>query len=655
MVNIEEMKKTVDQLNEWAYHYYVLDNPIVSDAQYDRLFDKLIQMEEETKIILPNSPSQRVGDLILDKFEKHNHINRLYSLDKSQNFGGLIDFDDRIRRLLNIDNIEYVVELKFDGLTLSLTYEDKNLKVGSTRGNGYIGENVTEVVKRIDSIPLSIKDNGLYEIIGEGYMPISAFNEYNELENVEILKNPRNAAAGAIRNLDTNTVKKRKINTYFYNINTFPQGKFINDTDIKEFLKENGFRVSNYYYKCDNINEVLEKIEEITNLRKTLDFMIDGVVIKVNNLEYREQLGNTNRFPRWAIAYKFEAEERFTKLLNVEWNVGRTSKVTPTALLEPVEIDGVTISRATLNNYDFIENKDIRINSEVLIRRSNDVIPEILSADNTFGDTHAIEKPTFCPACHSELQEIGAHLFCPNTLSCKPQLVARLTHFVSYEAKNIEGLSEKTIEKLIEIHDINEISDFYTLTEEDLSQLEGFKKRRINNTLNAIENSKKVNFNNFINALGIPNVGVKTAYDLTRVYDNFDEFSNAQYEDLVNIPDIGPRTAESIVSFFQNPSVINVINKLFELGVKIKYNTKVSTNTLENLTFVITGSFDNYKRKDLEKLLTAKGGKVSSSVSKNTDYLVLGESPGSKYDKAVELGTKIVNIDEFLKLIEGEE
>lgn len=652
MKDIVELKKIVKQLNEWAHHYYVLDDPIVSDAEYDKLYEKLLEMEKVTGVILPDSPSQRVGDVILDKFEKHNHINRLFSLDKSQNFGGLINFDERNKRLLGIDTIEYVVELKFDGLTLSLTYDDRNLIVAATRGNGYIGENVTEIIKRIESVPLSIKEDGLYEIVGEGYMPISAFNEYNLLEDVEVLKNPRNAAAGAIRNLDTNVVKKRKINTYFYNINTYPTDKFQYDTEIKDFLKENGFRVCEYYFKCENINDVVDKIREITSLRKSLDFMIDGVVIKINNLKYRELLGFTNKFPRWSIAYKFEAEERFTKLIDVQWNVGRTSKVTPTAILEPVEIDGVTISRATLNNYDFIEKRDIRLNSEVLIRRSNDVIPEILSANNTYGNTEIIEKPTFCPACNSELQEIGAHLFCPNTLSCEPQLVAKLTHFVSKEAMNIEGLSEKTIEKLIDIHNIKQISDFYTLTYEDLSNLEGFKNKRINNTLQAIESSKEVNFNNFINALGIPNVGVTTAFDLSNIFENFNDLFNSAYEDLINIPDIGPKTAESIIAFFENESVRKVINNLFALGVQIKYNTKIENKKLENQTFVITGSFENHKRKDLENLIKNQGGKVSSTVSKNTDFLILGDNPGSKHEKALEIGTKIINIEEFMKIIE---
>lgn len=649
----EKIERIVEQLNKWSYNYYVLDNPIVSDSEYDKLYEKLIELEKKSGIVLNDSPSQRVGDIILDKFEKHSHINRLFSLDKAQDYAGLAEFDNRNKRLLKVNEIEYVVELKFDGLTISITYENSNLTVAATRGNGFIGENVTDIVKRIGSVPLKIKDDSTYEIMGEAYMPISAFNEYNRIEGVEILKNPRNAAAGAIRNLDSNVVKQRKIDIFFYNINTHPQGKFLSDLDIKNFLKSNGFKVSNYYYKCNNIEEVINKIKEITILRDNFDFLIDGIVVKVNNIAYREKLGYTNKFPRWAIAYKFEAEEGFTRLIEVEWNVGRTAKVTPTAILEPIEIDGVTISRATLNNYDFIKNKDIRINSEVLIRRSNDVIPEILSADNSFKDTIIIEKPTNCPACGTKLEEKGAHLFCPNTVSCEPQLISKLVHFVSRDSMNIEGLSEKTIEKLIDIHDIKDISDFYTLTYDDFSKIEGFKNKRINNTLEAIEKSKIVDFNNFINALGIPNVGVKTSFDISQNFDSIEELSKSNYDELVSIDDIGPKTAESIITYFNNPNVQTTLKKLFELGIRIKYNDIKTENNLENLKFVITGYFENHKRKDLENLVLSKGGKVSSSVSGNTDYLILGKKPGLKYNRAVELGIKIIEIEDFLKLIEG--
>lgn len=647
----KKMRELVDKLNDWSYRYYVLDDPVVSDAEYDKLYDNLRKLEKETGIILPDSPTQRVGDVILDKFERHTHINRLYSLDKSQDYEGLINFHNRNKRALNVDNLDYIVELKFDGLTISLTYEDGNLVAAATRGDGFEGENVTEQMKRIYSVPLSIKHDGIFEIIGEAYMPYDAFDEYNENNPEDKLKNPRNAAAGAIRTLDTNTIKERKINAYFYNINTFPADMFETDIEMKNFMKESGFRVSEHNYLCADIEAVIEKVKYLTEIRDDLNFMIDGIVIKINNLKYREELGYTNKFPRWAIAYKFEAEERYTKLLDVQWNVGRTSKVTPSAILEPVVIDGVTISRATLNNYDFIQKKDIRINSEVLLRRSNDVIPEILSADNTFNETKKIEKPTHCPYCHTKLEEIGAHLFCTNTLSCKPQLEAKLTHFASQACMDIEGLSEKTIAKLMEVHDIDNVTDFYTLTYDDLAQLEGFKDKRITNTLEAIENSKDVNFNNFVNALGIPNVGEKTAFDLASHFEKFEDLANASYEDLVELDDIGPKTAESIHGFFTNEKSVNIIKKLFELGVKIKYNNEVKNMDLEGLTFVITGSFENFKRSDLEEIIKSKGGKATGSVSGNTDYLLLGENPGSKYNKALELGTNIIDIDEFLEMI----
>lgn len=653
MNDLEKMKSIVKTLNDWSYRYYTLDEPVVSDAEYDRLYDQLEKLEDETGIILSNSPTQKVGDLLLEKFDKHTHINRLYSLDKSQDFKGIEDFDIRNKRALNVDEIEYVVELKFDGLTINLTYEDKLLQVGSTRGTGLIGENITEQVKRIIGVPLSINSSETFEITGEAYMPISSFKQYNINNPDEVLKNPRNAAAGAVRNLDTKTIRERNIQAYFYQVNTSPEGMFKTDIEIKDFLKINGFNLNENYFVCKDIQEVIEKVKLITKQRNSFDFMIDGVVIKINNLEYREILGFTNKFPRWAIAYKFEAEQRHTKLLEIIWNVGRTSKVTPTAVLEPVEIDGVTISRATLNNYNYIESKDIRLNSEVLIRRSNDVIPEIISANNNFNNTIKIQKPSKCPSCDSQLEEIGAHLFCTNTLSCKPQLIAKLTHFVSKNAMNIEGLSEKTIGQLIRIHNITKISDFYTLTREDLEQLEGFRDKRINNTLNSIENSKTVDFNNFLNALGIPNVGEKTAFDLSKHFNSLEDLIMAEEEYLYSLDDIGPKTAQGIRSFFKNESVLNVIKEMFELGVVIKYNKKIENSFLKDLTFVITGSFDNYNRKDLEEEIQNKGGKVSSSVSKNTDYLLVGKKPGSKLQKAKKLDVTIIEEKDMKNIIGG--
>lgn len=653
MTKIDEIKALIEKLNRWAYQYYTLDEPSVSDSEYDRNYEKLQALEKETGIIFSNSPTQRVGDLVLKGFDKHTHVFRLYSLDKSQTYEGLYDFDNRIKNLLNVESIEYVVELKFDGLTISLTYEDGKFISAATRGNGFVGENITEQVKRMNEIPFSIDRKEFFEIVGEAYMPLSTFNRLNSIEGEEKLKNARNAAAGAIRNLDTSVITKRNISAFFYNVNTSWPG-LQTDTEAKTFLASNGFEVNKNYFICQNMDQVIEKIKYIESIRNSLDFLIDGVVIKVNNLSFREKLGYTNKFPRWAIAYKFEAEERYTKLLGVSWNVGRTSKVTPSAILEPIEIDGVTISRATLNNYNFISSKDIRINSEVLVRRSNDVIPEIVSADNSYGDTKKIEKPENCPACNTKLEEIGAHLFCNNTLSCPPQLLARLDYFVSKNAMNIDGLSEKTIQQLIDIHDIKKISDFYTLTRDDFKQLDGFKEKKINNMLKAIEESKNVPFNNFINALGIPNVGEKTAYDLAQEFDSFEDLKSASEEYLASLADIGPITAHNIYAYFSKPQILQVIKELFDLGVKIIYKDKAEASTkLEGKIYVITGSFENYKRKDLENIIKNNGGKISSSVSKNTSFVLVGNKAGSKYEKAVELDIPIINEDALDSFLHG--
>lgn len=653
MDKIDQIKELVEVLNKWSYYYYTLDEPMVTDEEYDAVYDELTRLENESGIRLPDSPTQRIGDIIIEKFEKHKHINKLFSLDKSQTLEGLIDFDNRIKRELGKAEVDYIVELKFDGLTISLTYVDGALTVASTRGNGLVGENVTEQIKRIPSVPLTINAPGTLEVQGEAIMPLSALADYNNRNNVEKLKNARNAAAGAIRSLDTSAIRERGIDAYFYNVNYSSDVTFEYDLDIKKFLKDNRFKVSHEIYHCNSIKEVLKKVTEIDNMRVNLDFLIDGIVIKVNNIQDRLSLGYTNKFPKWAIAYKFEAEESYTKLIDVIWNVGRTSKVTPSAILEPVDIGGVTVSRATLNNYDYIKSKNIKINSDVLIRRSNDVIPEILRADTNLYEGIEIVKPVHCPSCGSELYDEGAHSFCPNTLSCKPQLVAKLTHFVSKDAMGIDGLSEKTIEKLFEVHNFTSISSFYELTEDDLIQLEGFKDKKIKNTLDAIETSKSVEFGNFIYALGIPNVGSKTASDLAKYYNDITKLINSNIDELLEIPDVGPKTAESIVRFFGNSITIKEIENLFVHGVEIIYNleTTKSENTFMDLTFVITGSFENVNRRDIEDKITEHGGKISSSVSRKTDYLVLGENPGSKYDKAVTLGTKIISLEEFNKML----
>ena len=582
-------------------------------------------------------------------------------MDKAQGDEALLGWFNRIEKFVsdyNQNNVnklpepEFIVELKFDGLTINLTYENQNLVMASTRGNGIIGEEILEQVKTIYSVPLRISYPGKIEVQGEGLMPLSELEKYNQ-ENDEKLKNARNAAAGALRNLDPKVTKKRNLTAFFYNVGYIEEDIFKSDDDIKNFLRENNFKVSKYNFKVKKFSDITQKIKEIGENRNKLDVLIDGVTIKVNDIETRKALGYTNKFPRWAVAYKFEAEEISTTLLDVVWNVGRTAKVTPSAILEPVDIGGVTVQRATLNNYDDILRKKVKIGSRVLIRRSNDVIPEILGTLPSDNETREIEKPKTCPYCGSHLYQDGVHIFCPNTLSCVPQLVSRLTHFASRDAMDIEGFSEKTIEKLMATIGLKEIPDIYKLKYEDIIKIEGFKEKRTDNLLNAIENSKKPHLSNFIYALGIPNVGIKTARDLADHFKSFDNLKDSQEEELVSIGDIGNITAKEIVEFFHDDRIIGAVDELFDLGLNPIYeDDNKGPKPLDKKTFVLTGTLE-IPRKKLEEKLISLGAKVTGSVSKNTDYVVVGENPGSKYEKARSLDIKILSLKELEDLVGG--
>ena len=651
---IKRMQELIEIINELNYYYYTLDNPKVSDKEYDSLYDELVALEKETNIIFPYSPTQRVGGEILDKFEKHTHLAKLWSLDKSQNYGELINWDRRIRKAIedynsqNEDKLpppKYVVEYKFDGLTINLTYKDGILVQAATRGNGTVGEAILPQVKTIKTIPLKIDFKGTMEVQGEGLMPLSVLEEYNKTAD-EPLKNARNAAAGALRNLDPKITEERKLVAYFYNVGYIEGKVFKTHKEVLEFLKENRLPVFPYAKEFDSIEEVIEEIERQNEERHKLDLQTDGIVIKINDLRTREVLGYTNKFPRWAMAFKYEAEEATTKLLDVVWNVGRTGKVTPTAILEPVEICGATIRRATLNNYDDILRKGVRINSRVLVRRSNDVIPEILGTVETDEETYEIKKPTHCPACGSELYQNGVHIFCPNSLSCKPQLVSRLVHFASRDAMNIEGFSEKTAERFVEELNIKDLPQIYEVKYEDLLKLEGFKDKKAKNLLEAIERSKNVPLNSFIFALGINNVGIKTATDLANHFKSFDKLRSATFEELIAIGDIGEVVANSIIEFFHDPRINEAIDKLLSEGINPYYKeVEVQESIFTNKTVVITGTIEGYTRNEIKDMIEKMGGKVASSVSKNTDYVIVGENPGSKYDKAIELGIKIVRME----------
>ncbi|MDO5036987.1 MAG: NAD-dependent DNA ligase LigA [Tissierellia bacterium] len=654
---MDEMRRLVDQLNRYSYHYYTLDDPLVSDGEYDALFDQLVALEKKEGQVLADSPSQRVGGPILEKFERVDHEVPLYSLDKAKSFGELEDWAKRNQRILDQagygEDLAYMVELKFDGLTLSLTYEEGLLKSAATRGNGVFGEEILPQVRTIENIPLRIKAQDKIIVHGEGLMPLSALEKYNQKAE-EKLKNARNGAAGALRNLDPKVTRRRHLKAYIFNIGLYEGRSFKTDQEIKETIQDLGLPLSPYNHLKKNLAGVKEEIEKIGAMRPDLDFLIDGVVIKINDLRAREILGFTNRFPRWALAYKFEAEETTSLLRDVEWNVGRTGKITPTAILDPVEIGGVTVGRATLNNIDDIRRKKLRIGARVLVRRSNDVIPEILGSMGDLAGTKEIHLPTHCPACGTEILTKGVHSFCPNSLSCEPQLIRQLAHFASRDGMDIEGLSEKTSALLLKHFNLSSIADIYKLSQEDFLGLPSFKEKRAENLYQAIQSSKKPRLANFIYSLGIHNVGIKSSRDLAKHFKSFAALRSATKEDLLQVPDIGEIIAQELVAYFQEDHIRKSLEEFKALGIEPQKEKAVDPRgqALEGKTLVITGSFDQ-PRKDLKNRLEALGAKVTSSVSKNTDYLLAGDNPGSKLQKAQDLGIAILGPDQLLDIIEG--
>ncbi|MCI5839184.1 MAG: NAD-dependent DNA ligase LigA [Peptoniphilaceae bacterium] len=656
----EIINELIKQINDLNYYYYTLDNPKVSDGEYDKIYKKLSDLEKETGYIREDSPTQRVGGEILEKFQKHYHINRLYSLDKSQSYDEIklwIERAEKLRSNYNqnheekLPKLEYICEYKFDGLTINLTYENKVLKYASTRGNGIVGEEIKPQILTIPSIPLSISEEGTFEIQGEGLMPLSSLEKYNETAEVK-LKNARNAAAGALRNLDTSITAKRHLTAYFYNIPTSPIN-FKSEEEMLNFLKKQRIKVYPEYEKVQTYEQIIEVLEKIKTKRKEIDILTDGVVIKINDKKTQEVLGFTNKFPRRAIAFKFDPDEYTTILREVTRNVGRSGKVTPTAIVDPVDFGTVTVKRATLNNYDDIKRKKLKLNSTVFIRRSNDVIPEILGVvDENEEGTKEIEKPKYCPYCGTKLIEGDVHIFCPNSISCKPQLVARMVHFASRNCMNIDGFSEKTITKLMKELDLSEIYDIYDLKYEDLIKLEGFKDKKTKNLLESIEKSKNVNLENFINALGIPNVGEKTARDLANNFKTFEKLRKSSIDDLIKINDIGEIVAKSIVDFFNDERIKNSINEILKRDIKINEVKESFSNELNEKKYVITGTISDYTRDEIKELILKNGGKVSTSVSKNTDFLLAGEKAGSKKNKAEELGVEILENEDLFNFLE---
>lgn len=644
----KKIEKLVADLNKYNYYYHVLDSPIVSDKDYDKAYYTLVDLEKETGYILPDSPTQRVGDMTSERFEKHTHEAHLYSLDKAQTQEELNDWVSKIKQVYK--KTEFTLEYKFDGLRLALTYDNGILVNGATRGNGLIGEDVTAQVKTIRSVPLSIPFKGHIVVEGEGIMLISELNAYNKTSDGP-LKNARNAVAGAIRNLDPKVTASRNLDFFAYGIPVIEGKHFKTQVELRQFLIDNRFLVGDFFEVKKTTEEIMQVINQVDKTRDIIDILIDGIVIKINDMATRDELGFTIRFPKWALAYKFEALEVTTYIRDVIWQVGRTGKMTPLALLDPVDIAGATISRATLNNWDDILRKKVKINSLVFLRRSNEVIPEILGLAQDFPDSIEIEKISYCPSCGTKLINNGVNLFCPNKDACPGQLKERLVHFCSRDAMNIEGIRDKTVDLFYDKLNIHTVDELYKIQAEDLLPLEKFKDKKINNLLNSIEKSKNIEFSNFIFALGIANVGKKTAKDLAKHFKDFDSLVNASVEDLSKIQDIGDIVANSIKEFFAYSKNKQIIQNLFNNGVKIKYSQNNKSDKLSGYTFVLTGTLPTLNRSEASKLIEENGGTVSTSVSKLTSFVLAGESAGSKYEKAKALGIKIIDETEFLSMI----
>ena len=649
----QRIRELVDKLNEYSKAYYVLDAPKISDKEYDELYDELLRLEEQSGIILPDSPTQRVGGDPLPCFEPHTHIHRLWSLDKVRTREDLIDWGRRVERLAesqHLPRVKYALEYKFDGLTINLTYEGGRLMTGATRGNGIVGEDITPQIKTIRTVPLTIPFKGKMEVQGECYMKLSVLDEINKTTD-EKLKNARNAAAGALRNLDPRITAKRRLDCYCYNVGYIEGKKLETQDEMLGFLRENGFTVSDYLVFCDDIETVCDEIDKAEESRPHLDFLIDGMVVKVRDFATREALGATEKSPRWAMAFKFAAEETTTTVRDITWEVGRTGKLTPRASFDPVELAGATIRHATLNNYDDIQRKRVGIGSRVFIRRSNDVIPEILSAVEGDVPERQVEKPTVCPACGAHVEHRGVHLYCTNSLSCAPQIAGRLAHYASRDAMDIDTFSEKTAALFVEELKLKSIPDLYDLGPQDYMGLQGFGERRINNLMAAIERSKDCTLGAFIFAIGIPNVGAKTAKDLARRFGTIEALRSATVEQLTEVPDVGEIVARSIVEFFADPSIATQVDRLFAHGVKPRPEEVQQDSPISGKTIVVTGTLEKLDRRQAEALIESLGGKAAGSVSKKTDYVLAGESAGSKLTKARELGVRVLNEQEFFELI----
>lgn len=642
----ERMRELVENLNRYAELYYEQDAPVVSDAEYDKLYDALVKLEYEEGFSLKNSPTHRVGGAPQKKFEQKKHLLRLYSLDKCRTKE---EFEEWCARVIKITGKlpRLTCEYKFDGLTLNLLYENGELVSAATRGDGVTGEVVLNQVRTIQKLPKSIIYKGKIEIQGEGILRLSQFERYNATAGTP-LKNARNGAAGAIRNLDPSVTAERGLSFFAYNIG-YSDMAFKSQSEMRNFLNEQGFETAGAFNIADNVSEVEDFFDKTEKYRDKLDYLIDGAVVKVDDLNLREEIGYTDKFPKWAIAYKFKADEMTTKLLDVVWQVSRSAKLNPLAILEPVDIGGVTVSRATLNNYGDIRRKKIKIGDRVFIRRSNDVIPEITGVAEESPDAKIIEKPVKCPACGAPVKEIGAFLYCDSE-HCALQIIASLDHFASKDAMDIDGFSEKTAEQFYNELRIDDAIKLMSLKKSDLDGLYGFADKKADNLISAIEKAKRTTPERFLFALGIDGIGKKTAKDLIKRFRTLQNLQNAKPEELNSVDGIGDVLAKNIYDFFADKNNAEFVRRLLDTGIELE-EAERKTGVFYGMRLVLTGSLPTLKRGEATKLIEDNGGEVAASVSKTVDLVIAGEDAGSKLQKAEKLGIRIIGEDEFLKLL----
>ena len=661
---LEEIKNLQKTLNEYAYFYYVKDQPKISDSQYDKLYQELVQLETQyPESITPDSPTQRVGGVILDGFEKAVHEVPLYSLNDAFSQGELEAFDARVAKALGHHNYSYECELKIDGLSISLRYEEGRFVRGATRGDGSVGENITENLKTVRSIPMTLPEPISIEVRGECYMPKESFmklNEAREQEGLETFANPRNAAAGSLRQLDTKVTAQRNLSTFLYTVAEFGPLEVATQEDALQALERLGFKINPNRRICQTVDEIWEYITEYHEKRADLPYEIDGIVIKVNDLNLQGELGFTVKAPRWAIAYKFPPEEAETVIREIEWTVGRTGVVTPTAVMDPVVVAGTTVSRASLHNMDYIEAKDLRLNDHVIIYKAGDIIPEVDHAivEKREAASTPYPKPTHCPVCGSELVHLEEEvaLRCINP-KCSAQMKEGLSHFVSRQAMNIDGLGPKVIEQMYEKELVKDVADLYYLTQEQLLTLDKVKEKSANNLLKAIEASKANSAERLLFGLGIRHVGAKAAKILLEHYETIENLSQAKSEDILNLHTMGETIANSLTTYFANDEVHELLAELKAAGVNLRYlgvtQAQLASvqSPFKDKTIVLTGKLTTYTREEAKAKIESLGGKVTGSVSKKTDLVIAGADAGSKLTKAQSLGIEVWSEEQMVEAL----